>query len=106
MLDALTVARHVVQLLRPLVEKIARRDKDLARQLRRSGSSVPSNTGEGRMRNGGDRLHSYRVAHGSAAEVIEQLHIAVAWGYIKDSEAAETLAELDRVCAMLWKLTH
>jgi len=106
MFDALEVARHVIVLLRPLVEKIARRDKDLARQLRRAGTSINSNTGEGRMRVGGDRLHLYRVAHGSAAEAVEQLGIAVAWGYLREADVTEVLAELDRVCAMLWQLTH
>jgi four helix bundle protein len=106
MLDALTVARHVVVLVRPIAEAIARRDADLARQLRRATTSLPFNTGEGRMRQGKDREHLYRVAHGSAAEVVEALHVAVAWGYVDAADVAEVLAELDRVAAMLWQLTH
>jgi len=34
----------------------------------------------------------------------EALEVALAWGYVTD--AREALAMLDRVRAMLWKLTH
>ena len=106
MFEALVAARNVIVHVREPLERIAKRDPDLAKQLRRAATSVPFNTGEGRMRKGADQLHLYRVAHGSAAEVIEALHVAVNWGYVEADEVAEAFAVLDSVCAMLWKLTH
>jgi hypothetical protein len=32
--------------------------------------------------------------------------VAVAWGYIRQERAADVLARLDHVMAILWKLTH
>ena len=61
------VALALVRALRPIVARIRMHDPDLARQLVRSGSSVPSNVAEGARRRGADRLHHYRIASGSAA---------------------------------------
>jgi hypothetical protein len=52
------------------------------------------------------RLHHWRVAAGSADEVRTALRVAVAWGDLDEPDAAEALGLLDRVLAMLWKLTH
>ena len=89
-----------------LVESIARKDPDLARQLRRAGTSIPLNVAEGAQRRGKDRAHSYPIAAGSAAESVEALLSAIAWDYITDADAADALAHLDRERAMLWRLTH
>ena len=67
--DALRVALELARALRPLIATLERRDKDLVRQIRRTISSVVLNTGEGRERRGADRLHLFRCANGSAAEV-------------------------------------
>ena len=47
MFDALAAARNVIVHVREPLERIARRDPDLARQLRRAATSVPFNTGDG-----------------------------------------------------------
>jgi len=103
--EALETAVTMNVELRPLVETIARRDKDLAVQLRRAGVSVVSNLGEGNERVAGDRLHQWRIAKGSAREMRLQLTIAVAWGYIDAEKARPVDALADRVCAMLHRLT-
>ena len=59
--DLLTVAMSLCSLMRGPLEKIARRDRDLARQIRRATSSIPLNVAEGRQRAGRDREHLYRV---------------------------------------------
>jgi hypothetical protein len=46
------------------------------------------------------------MAAGSASEVTVALRIAVAKGYISGAEAAEVDAVLDRVRAMLYRLTR
>ena len=55
---------------------------------------------------GRDRFHLYRVAAGSAAEVRTALALAANWGYIAQPQAAPAHALLDRVVAILWRLTH
>ena len=86
--------------------KLARKDPDLARQLRRAVASVPLNLAEGACRTGKDRMHHYRIAAGSAAEAMSALELALRWGHLGacDLEAAEALA--DRLRALLWRLTR
>jgi len=104
--DALGLAHQLITQLREPVAAIAVADGDLARQLRRAASSVPLNLSEGRQRAGRDRTHLWRVAAGSAAEAGEALHVAVSWGYVDADAAADALATLDRLRAVLWRLTH
>ncbi len=96
----------IVRQLRPLVSSIRRHDSKLAAQLRDAGSSVALNLGEGNRRQGRDRGHLWRIASGSAEEVRTALKVAEAWGYIDQAEAAAVLADVDRLQAMLWKLTR
>ena len=49
-------------------------------------------------------MQFFRIAAGSAAEVRAALEVALAWGCIDAAPEAE--AELDRVLAMVWRLTH
>ena len=97
-------ALGLVSSLRPVIGQLQKADRSLADQLRRAASSVVLNLAEGNHRSGKDRLQFFRIAAGSAAEVKAALEVALAWGMIDPSPAAE--AELDRVLAMLWRLTH
>jgi four helix bundle protein len=103
--DAFEVALAMVRSLREPVRRIREADAALADQVRRAAQSVPLNVAEARKRVGRDRVHLWRVAAGSAAEVRAALRVAVAWGYVRDAEVAEALGLLDRQCAMLWRLT-
>jgi four helix bundle protein len=105
-LDALTVSHALIRQLRGTCEQIALQDGDLARQLKRAATSVALNLAEGRQRAGRDRGHHYRIAAGSAAEVTAALDIAAGWAYIDAAERAALEAPLDRIRAMLWRLTH
>ena len=100
------VSLNLIPLLRPLVDAIALHDRSLADQIRRAGSSVPLNIAEGARRSGRDRNHSYRIAAGSAAEVRAALAVARGWGYVAEAQAGEADPWLDRVLALLWRLTH
>ena len=106
MFDCLECAHQVVRSMRGLVPRIAVCDGKLADQLRRAATSVPLNVAEGRERGGRDREYHYRVALGSAAEVVSALRIARDWGYVEEAEVEEAMAGLDRVRPMLWRLTH
>lgn len=102
--EAYEVALELVAALRPGVDQLALRDRDLADQMRRAASSVVLNLAEGARRTGRDRLHFYRVAAGSAAEVRAALAVARAWRTL--DPVAEVEVQLDRVLAMLWRLTQ
>jgi len=83
---------------------IERNDRDLGDQIRRAATSVSMNLAEGQRSMKGNRHKHYSIAHGSANEVKAGLMVARAWGWIESSERA--LAILDRLLAVLWKLTH
>ncbi|MBI4911137.1 MAG: four helix bundle protein [Acidobacteria bacterium] len=101
---AYEVALGLMVGLRPLHDALRLHDRDLADQLRRAGSSVVLNLGEGAGRRGRDRMQFYRIAQGSARELRAALDVARAWGEIPPAPEVEGL--LDRLLAMLWRLTH
>ena len=104
--DAFDVALEMIRSLHQPLAIIGQRDPDLAQQLRRAAASVPLNLSEGRRRNGKDRLHLWRVAAGSADEVVASLRVAQAFGLLDAASIAPALGLCDRVLAMLWRLTH
>ena len=104
MFVAYEVSKELITFIRPIVEKIERRDSALADQLRRAASSVPLNLNEGAQSLKGNKHKHYSIAHGSAAEVRAALEVAVAWGWIE--LPPETAQMLDRLMRLLWGLTH
>jgi four helix bundle protein len=75
------VAYEMLRGLGPVIEQVEARDRDLASQMRRAGTSVVLNLAEGRERKGRDRGHHFRIASGSAAEVRAAVNIARMWSY-------------------------
>lgn len=104
--EAFDISLQLIAALRTPIERLQQHDAALASQLRRSASSVPLNLSEGRRRIGKDRLHYWRIAAGSADETRAALAVAQAWGYLDSQSTAQALALLDRVLAMLWRMTH
>jgi len=104
MFIAYNVSLDLIRQLRPIVPAIKKFDRDLGEQLRRAATSISLNLGEGRRREAGDQRRHYEMAHGSAGEVLTALDVAGAWGYVLDEAVARQL--LDRLLAMLWRLTH
>ena len=90
--------------LRKVVPAVKRVDKDLADQMRRAASSVSLNLGEGQRLTGGNQRKHYEIAHGSANEVRATLDVAMAWGWIDGAEPQRKI--LDRLLALLWRLTN
>ncbi|HEV8324281.1 MAG TPA: four helix bundle protein [Myxococcota bacterium] len=103
---AFDLSLQIVRSLKAPLAQLTLRDGALADQVRRSASSVPLNLAEGRRRAGKDRLHSYRIAAGSADEVRAALLVAAAWDWLDGASVAEPLRLLDHLLAILWKLTH
>jgi four helix bundle protein len=81
MLRIYDVALKALEEMRPAVAMIERRDRDLARQMRRAVTSVVLNIAEGSGSSGGTRRERYRNALGSAREVVACIDVARAWGY-------------------------
>jgi four helix bundle protein len=104
--EALNLALELARQLGKILVQIQQHDRDLANQLRRAATSVPSCLSEGVQRTGRDRLHLYRTGAGSAAEVKVQLALAVAWGYVEAERAQPALALADRMVAITWRLTR
>jgi four helix bundle protein len=104
--DALEAAVSMVEALAPVEGRIRAKRKSLADEVGRAGESVALNISEGRMRAGLDRADLYRRAAGSAAELTTALRIARARGYVTAGDVAAVEQLLDRVRAMLWRLTH
>ena len=103
-LEVLDLSIHAIEVLRPVVTRVFRCDRDLGEQLRRALTSVALNIGEGDHSQGGHRVARFSTAAGSCSESRAGLRVAVAWGYVQrsDVEAGEQL--LDRVAAMLHRL--
>lgn len=94
------VAIELVREVMPLLERIGRRDPDLARQGRRAVTSVPLNIAEGSDQTGKRRGEHYRVALGSARETASVLMCAEAAGYI-GALPAEVQSRLNQVIGTL-----
>lgn len=46
------------------------------------------------------------TAAGSASESLMAVRVAVAWGYVSESEGRASVALLNRILAVLWKMTR
>jgi four helix bundle protein len=106
MFDLIEVALTVMELLAPLEARVRQRRKSLADEIGRAAESVALNASEARQRAGLDRADLFRKAAGSAGELTTALRIAKARRYITAADFAAVDAPLDRVRAMLWRLTH
>lgn len=105
-LEVLNRALEAIGLLRPIVARIKKHDRTLARQITDAANSSVLNIGEGALSDAGTRRSRYHSAAGSANEVRVGVLAAVRWGYVSDVAAAPALDHCDRVVAMLYKLTH
>ena len=106
MFHCLEVSLVVLDRLADVEAKLRRKRKSLADQLGRAAEGISLCVSEGRERVGLDRPDLYRKAAGSASEVTTVLRIARARGYITAADYQHVDVELDRVRAMLWRLTH
>jgi four helix bundle protein len=99
-------AIHAIALARPLVEAVARKDRDLGSQLRRALSSVALNVAEATGNQAGNARLRYDSARGSLYEARAGLRIAIAWGYVATESASEVLDVLDALGGRLFGLAR
>jgi four helix bundle protein len=104
--DALEQSLNVLEALTGIEPKLRRQRKSLADEVSRAAESVALNISEGRARAGLDRADFFRRAAGSALELTTALRIARARQYINAEDHAKVEEPLDRVRAMLWRMTH
>ena len=104
-LEIYPVAIEMIRALRPVMERIAKRDSNLADQVRRAVTSVPLNLHEGAYAQGGNGRARFFTALGSAAEVRACLDVAEALGYVESIDPA-LRDRLDRVIATLHRLAR
>lgn len=97
---------QLIEELRPLVESIRRRDRSLADQLQRAASSICLNIAEADYSDAGNQRSRFFTAAGSASESKAALRVAIGWRHISPPDAEAAVALLERILAMLWKLTR
>ena len=97
---------QVIQMVRPIVEAVARRDRDLASQVRRAMSSVGLNLAEGFGTAGGNARLRFESALGSLYEAQAGIGIAIAWGFVSQQAAAPALKALDQLSARIFGLSR
>ena len=106
MFDALEMSLQFLERLVPFETRIRQRSASLAKQLADASESIALNLGEGRLRHAGDKRRHFEMAAGSASEVTVALRIAIAKRYVTTAELAELEVVLDRLRAMLYRLTR
>jgi four helix bundle protein len=100
MLKIFAVVLDVIRRMRTILTVIERKDRDLARQLRRCSASVALNLAEGMYSRGLNRAAKYHVALGSAREMLACLEVAEAFGYVGRLDAA-LAADCNRIVGSL-----
>ena len=98
---AYDLALHIITSLHASLALIRRHNAALARQGTNAIDSVLLNLAEGTGREGGDRLHHFRIALGSLREVGAVLDIATAHRWLDSPPLAK---ERDRLCGMIYGL--
>ena len=89
-----------------LAKVVARQDADLARQMKRSSSSVGLNAGEGLYGRQGNRTVRLESAMCSGRETIVALRIAGAAEYLDAALVQPEVVAIDQIVATLYRLTY
>jgi len=97
---------ELIEAIQPLVARIKRQDRSLADQLVRAASSVSLNIAESSYSDPGNKRARLFTAAGSANEVRAALRVAVAWRYCAAAQVQPALGLVDRVLAILWRLSR
>jgi len=80
------------------------RNRELARQLLRSSSSVALNLAEGNGRCGRDRVHFFRIAYASAQEAKTTIEILAKSGAVDIETARQWYRRMHRIGGMIWAM--
>ena len=97
---------ELIEALVPLMPRIKQRDKSLEDQLRRAASSIGLNCAEAAFSDPGNRRARLFTAAGSAGETRHALRQAVAWRLVTSTDAAVAMKLVERIVAILWRMTR
>ena len=97
-------ALEIIRMLRPTIEQLHRRDRNLADQLDRATTSVVLNMAEGDAAQGATRRHCYTISLREARESVAALQVAEAKRLVRRPEGID--ARFDHVIGVLVKLTR
>ncbi len=86
--------------------KVARHDRELARQMRDAATSTGLNAAEGVPGHAGSRTARLDSAMCSGRETLFAIRIAGACGYLDGVDVAAEVDDIDRIVAPLDKLAH
>ena len=95
----------VIALVKKVLVVVQRRDRDLARQIRRAMNGVNLNVSEGFGTQAGNARVRFESARGSLYETEAGIQAARAWGYVTEAEVAEVLRELSSLGARVYGLS-
>jgi four helix bundle protein len=96
----------IIEHVRPLLEAIRRKDRDLASQLQRALNSIGLNVAEGFGSQAGNARLRFQCAHGSLYEAQAALRLAAAWGHVDGQNCAAAVQALDTLGARLFGLSR
>jgi four helix bundle protein len=91
---------------RPFVDAIARRDRDLASQLRRALSSIALNAAEGSGTLAGNARLRFQTAYGSLREAHTAFQVTLVWGYVDAQNTEKVLRDLDVLGGRIYGLAR
>ena len=100
----LDASLSIISQAQPLVDAVARRDRDLGSQLRRALSSVALNLAEGLGSAAGNARLRFESARGSLYEAQMGLRVAAAWGYVASEDCTPILVAMDHLAGRLYGL--
>ncbi|MEM1031738.1 MAG: four helix bundle protein [Myxococcota bacterium] len=89
-----------------IIERLKRKDRDLANQLRRAVMSVGLNAAEAERSRGAKRGAMFDIAMASGREAIMALRLAGAVGHVDAASVAAEVDRIDRIVAILYKVAH
>src|SRR5690349_25048337 len=104
--EALDNALQLPAAMAPLMARVKAGNADLADQIIRAVNSVALNVLEASGRTGRDRSYRYRIALGSAKEVVAGMKLAVGWGWLASADVQAALAWPDRTCGLIYGLAR
>jgi four helix bundle protein len=99
-------AIKLVALMRPLWEKVGRKNRRLRVQMETAATSTPLNISEGMHRTGGHQRERFEAAMGSARECMTALGVSIAAGYLNTEECEAAMDLADKIAASLWRCLH
>jgi len=106
MFIALDVSLSLIKTLRPIIQRLERRNPAMAKQLVNAASSVALNLAEGSQRRGKDQPHLYRIAAGSASEARTAVQVSRSLGWLDGLDLREIDELFDRQAAVLYRLLN